>query len=139
MTRAQASNFRLPSYRSSFLERGHPYGRAVAVHNEDRLMTTIDYRYTTPPIVEVSSLPPRSEGPRCEELPDPDASVLDLPVVGLEPEDGELPVPERLSGSRLARTFSARAKALCNKYLTKQAARDFLVPKSVTRPSEPKK
>ena len=91
-----------------------------------RPQTTIDYRYTTPPIVEVSSLPPvsfvfasideamliryhllqRSEGPRCEELPDPDASVLDLPVVGLEPEDGELPVPERLSGSRLARTFS---------------------------------
>ncbi|KAI0748161.1 hypothetical protein C8Q80DRAFT_1270601 [Daedaleopsis nitida] len=131
MSKAQAHNFdpsRLPAYRSSFLERFHPYGRAAASHHaQDRLMTTVDHRYRERPILEAQ--PDRPAEPCCQEIPDSDAlpGEQNSPAVGVE--DDEIPVGERLGHSKLAAAFSALLEALRVKYLTKEAVRDFLRPK----------
>ncbi|RPD66173.1 hypothetical protein L226DRAFT_609065 [Lentinus tigrinus ALCF2SS1-7] len=61
MTQPQAQNFdisRLPAYRSSVLERFHPYARKATRRNQDRLMLTIDRRYAAQPIAEEATTAP---------------------------------------------------------------------------------
>ncbi|KAF8479335.1 hypothetical protein DFH94DRAFT_693693 [Russula ochroleuca] len=58
---AANDNMRLPAYRASHLVRFHPYSRAHPSVHQERLMTTVDYRYSQPskgPVRGVASIAP---------------------------------------------------------------------------------
>ncbi|KAH9997632.1 hypothetical protein BJV77DRAFT_1065238 [Russula vinacea] len=58
---AANDNMRLPAYRASHLIRFHPYSRAHPPPHHERLMTTVDYRYSQPskgPVRRVASIAP---------------------------------------------------------------------------------
>ncbi|KAI0807551.1 hypothetical protein C8Q74DRAFT_72686 [Fomes fomentarius] len=144
MAKAQQQSFdpsRLPSYRSSFLERhqSHPYAAALAAHpryaRRDPLMVTVDHRYQVQSIAEVEECVPQTRPPSGrQETPDNNVSPDELD------DDGrveEVPVQERLGRSKLASMWSTFVDTLSNKYLTKEALRDFLVVKwSAERPQK---
>ncbi|KAI1795847.1 hypothetical protein LXA43DRAFT_1090481 [Ganoderma leucocontextum] len=121
---SRAANFdvsRLPSYRSSCIERFHPYARVSARRPQDTLMTTVDYRYREG----------ARSAARCEEAHnDVSAYEEDPPAAGVD-VDREVPAEspeERLGRSKLAGTLTELLDALRNTYLTLQAVRAFLAP-----------
>ncbi|KAL1944471.1 hypothetical protein VTO73DRAFT_2901 [Trametes versicolor] len=118
---------RLPAYRASHMGRYHPYARVAPSQCQDRLMTTIDYRYADEPLWE-ETVGEAQGATSCENLSDgDDGDNGPSPAVDTEHgsvADSSVP-PQALSRSKLVATLTEALVAL-RRHLALQAVRNFL-------------
>ncbi|KAH9901423.1 hypothetical protein C8Q73DRAFT_244803 [Cubamyces lactineus] len=139
---SRSSESRLPAYRMAHMGRYHPYPRVVAPvpskeHYEDRLMSTVDYRYVDEPLWEEAE-------PACEESENGTFGGEDVEDAGVTRESASSSTAstnstdhdeerarkskaEKLGRKKLAAAFSNTVVALRRRYLSLQAARSFFL------------
>ncbi|KAH9856922.1 hypothetical protein C2E23DRAFT_881421 [Lenzites betulinus] len=122
---------RLPPYRAAHMGRYHPYARVSPGPCQDRLMNTVDYRFTEEPLWEDDGELQSATG-----SDDDDDTNDALPNHNAERERGDgHPPPEEskmeLSRSKLVDTLTDVLMTLRRRYLTLQAVKSFLKAENV--------
>ncbi|KAI0333634.1 hypothetical protein GY45DRAFT_277147 [Cubamyces sp. BRFM 1775] len=135
---SRSSESRLPTYRMSHMGRYHPYPRVVAPapapakeRHEDRLMSTVDYRYADEPLweepeseseIEDVHIENAREGGILRETASSDIASAHSVVAEPAVRKSKL---EKLGRTKLAVAFSDTFGALRRRYLSLQAAKSF--------------
>ncbi|KAI0670343.1 hypothetical protein C8Q78DRAFT_1079321 [Trametes maxima] len=129
---------RLPAYHSLYMGRYHPYPRAAPGQCQDRLMTTVDYRYGTEPLWEEPAIESYSDS---EEDSDGANTVVEAAPLDSAPSttaaDHSGPWPTAsvqsqstmvspLSRSKLIVALSDALTSLRRRYLSCLAVKSFL-------------
>ncbi|KAI0647090.1 hypothetical protein C8Q79DRAFT_1009232 [Trametes meyenii] len=132
---------RLPAYRSSHMGRYHPYPRAAPGQCQDRLMTTVDYRYGAEPLWEEPAIESYSDSDEdsdgantaVEAAPPSTSSTA---VDHSEPAAGAQSQPATtspLSRSKLVAVLSGALATLRRRYLSRLAVKNFLKGEGLTK------
>ncbi|KAI0780892.1 hypothetical protein BD413DRAFT_489226 [Trametes elegans] len=127
-----ASAFRLPAYRASHMHRFHPYPRVTPARCQDRLMSTVDYRFGQEPIWEepadedswTTGSQDDAHGEGVPKLSTPHRADVDADVVTREGEGqpGGAPKPS-LSRAKVATAVADALAGLRRRYLALLAVR----------------
>ncbi|CDO69516.1 hypothetical protein BN946_scf184785.g21 [Trametes cinnabarina] len=128
----QSSTLRLPAYRAAHIGRYHPYPKVASRRGDDRLMSTVDYRYAEEPLWEDAGIDSSGEaGTANEENAEGDA-VVASPEINVHPSVDtqsatiQPPPPvSALSKTKLVLLFADMIVALRRRYLSAQAAKHF--------------
>ncbi|KAI0664766.1 hypothetical protein C8Q70DRAFT_11980 [Cubamyces menziesii] len=141
---SRSSDSRLPAYRMAHMGRYHPYPRVVAPapakeRHEDRLMSTVDYRYVDEPLweeAEPTCVESENDTARDENIEDTGVTresasydTASTYSTGHDPDDerARKSKSEKLGRKKFALAFSNTVVALRRRYLSLQAARSFLL------------